>query len=182
MKFIVCPFCKSRISEGSFPSSRKGRGHIVMLCPSCKKRLSFTIRQANLNNSKESIENKPIPSLEERIITGAILAIVENRFAYAGEFPLYEGENKIGRYNDKHTPLEVPIHTTDPSMDRIHTTIVAQPLEGGEYNFFIMDENSLTGTFVNNKEVEQGERRELHHGDVLTLGATSILFLKDSVK
>ena len=173
MKFIVCPFCKIRISEAEFPASRRGKQRVVMLCPSCKRRLAFTIRREEEDEKDLLTEEE---ALEQRITTNATLEVVENRFAFSAQFPLFDGANRVGRYNDKYTPLEVAIRSTDPSMDRIHCTIYAETTPDGELHVFVMDENSLTGTFVNTREVEQGEKCELHHGDVITLGATSILF------
>lgn len=173
MKFIVCPFCKARISEDKFPASRKARQRIVMLCPTCMRRLAFTIRTPEEENANHSLETT---SEEERVSTGVSLEVVENRFAFATRFPLFEGGNRVGRYNDKYTDLEVAIRSTDPSMDRIHCTIYVEPSSSNDYGVYVMDENSLTGTFVNTREVEQGEKCLLHHGDVITLGATTILF------
>lgn len=173
MKFIVCPFCKARISEDKFPASRKARQRIVMLCPTCKRRLAFTIRTPEEGNENQSLERT---SEEEKIPTEVSLEVVENRFAFAARFPLFEGENRVGRYNDKYTNLEVAICSTDPSMDRIHCTIYVESSSSNAYDVYVMDDNSLTGTFVNTREVEQGEKRLLNHGDVITLGATSILF------
>ena len=39
-----------------------------------------------------------------------------------------------------------------------------------------MDDDSMTGTFVNARELAPGEKRQLSDGDVITLGATSLIF------
>ena len=39
-----------------------------------------------------------------------------------------------------------------------------------------MDDDSMTGTFVNARELDPGEKRQLSDGDVITLGATSLIF------
>lgn len=175
MGFIVCPFCKVHIQESAFPTSGRKQGRVVMLCPNCKRRLAFTLlgeKQEPCREPSSDMEGNSVPKRH----AGARLEVVENRFVYKATFPLSEGENRIGRYNDKHTDLEVAIHTTDPSMDRIHCTLFAEP-EGDGFTYYVEDNNSLTGTFVNTKEVEQGEHRKLSHGDVLTLGATTLLFI-----
>lgn len=174
MRFIVCPYCKVHIKESDFPPSRQRRDRIVMACPSCKNRLAFTIRRPEADPPPEVVASfGSEASLEE---TTGRLEVVENRFAYGSEFVLRMGENRIGRYNDKYTALEVAIRTTDPSMDRFHCTLIAEKTTSGGFNFFLIDNNSLTGTFVNTREIEQGEKCLLQSGDVITLGATSILF------
>lgn len=177
MKFIICPFCKSRINASQFPASRRGRQHIVMLCPSCKRKLAFTIREQDLPNDKATDVKDTITN-SDKILAPYEISVVENRFTYNATFPLFVGSNWIGRYNDKYTSLEIPIHTSDPSMDRTHCAITVEALPDEEYIVTIADNNSLTGTFVNTKEVEQGEQRLLHNGDVITLGATTLLFQK----
>ena len=45
----------------------------------------------------------------------------------------------------------------------------------GQLQYVLRDLNSNTGTFVDNVELQQGERRIIEDGSLFTLGATSII-------
>lgn len=177
MKFIVCPFCKSHLGQDRFPRSRRSGGRVVMLCPTCRRRLAFTIReeeaQASQNNAEKGERNLSGASVE----TGILLHVIENVFGYDADFILDQGINRVGRYNDKNSILEVPVRTSDPSMDRNHCLITVQKHpSNGLLEAVIMDDDSMTGTFINTRELDPGEKHLLQDGDVITLGATSIIF------
>lgn len=106
----------------------------------------------------------------------AYLQVVENVFGYSAQFPLYEGLNRIGRYNDRHTEIEVAIRTADPSLDRNQSLLTIEKDAEGKIVAILMDDDSMTGTFVNARELDPGEKRQLSDGDVITLGATSLIF------
>ena len=44
-----------------------------------------------------------------------------------------------------------------------------------QLQYVLRDLNSNTGTFVDNVELQQGERRIIEDGSLFTLGATSII-------
>lgn len=170
-RYILCPYCKKRIDYVAMRSHIARDGHIEMPCPGCKRTLGFRLRPKEEKNPVNGNTSEVQPKRE----TIARLYVVENVFAYAADFPLYEGLNRVGRYNDKHSALEVPIRTNDPSMDRTHCLIeVSHTAEGLEV--VVMDNDSMTGTFVSARELAPGERYVLQDGDVLTLGATSLIY------
>ena len=45
----------------------------------------------------------------------------------------------------------------------------------GNLRYTLRDNNSNTGTFVDNVELAQGERRIIEDGTLFTIGATSII-------
>ncbi len=179
MKFIVCPFCKTRIVTDSFPRGRRTNGHVVMHCPSCKHRLAFTIREEEAREDKTETHSNSAQNKNKEV--AASLQVIENVFGYAASFNLTEGLNRVGRYNNKYSELEIPIHTADPSMDRTHCLIVVEKDLASSYTVTIMDNDSMTGTFINSRELLPGEKHQLKDGDVITLGATSILFVENNV-
>lgn len=50
------------------------------------------------------------------------ITVLENAFGYRQEFPLHAGDNIIGRAS-KGTEVDIPIETSDMSMDRRHCII-----------------------------------------------------------
>lgn len=179
MKYIICPFCKHRIAANEFPKQQKRNGHVEMPCPGCKRRLAFTILESHPSTTSSQLDENKLPASESAVDTHMALHVVENRFGYAAQFPLLEGMNRVGRYNNKHTDIEVAIRTSDPSMDRHHCLIfVERVADGNDFNAYIMDDDSMTGTFINMRELVPDEKHLLEDGEVITLGATSILFSK----
>ena len=100
---------------------------------------------------------------------------MENVFGYKQLFPLYVGMNAIGRRN-KDTSTDIPIITGDPSMDRHHALIRVTEGRTGQLRFAVSDDDSRVGTFLAGELLAPKEWRYLQPGDVLTLGATSIIF------
>ncbi len=174
-KYIICPYCKKRIEFSVIRKFVDKNNHVKMNCVGCKRELAFTLSlskeasstKRDFNKNKSCQENDPL----------AILHVVENIFGFSADFPLYEGLNRVGRYNDKHTDIEVAVRTADPSMDRNHTLITIEQTKNGVLAV-VMDDDSMTGTFINARELTPGEKYQLKDGDVITLGATSIIFSK----
>ena len=100
---------------------------------------------------------------------------MENVFGYKQLFPLYLGLNGIGRRN-KDTQTDIPIITSDPSMDRHHAIIKVTEGRTGKLRFALADDDSRVGTFIAGELLQPREWRYLQAGDVLTLGATSVIF------
>lgn len=84
------------------------------------------------------------------------------------------GDNVIGRYQ-KGNPINTAFETVDPSVDLNHCTITVSRNKRGELQYTLSDNNSNTGTFVDNIELSPRERRRIEDGTLFTLGATSII-------
>lgn len=83
------------------------------------------------------------------------------------EYPIYEGDNYIGRADEK--PVDIDLEDQEPP-DRIwssrqHALIT---FEGGL--LFIEDLNSSNGTFVNRHRLYPGQRKQLMAGDTIQIG------------
>ena len=102
------------------------------------------------------------------------IVIIENCFHYKQVIPLKMGENVIGRYQ-KGNRINTPFETVDPSVDLTHCAITVSRNKRGLLQYVLRDLNSNTGTFVDNVELQQGERRIIEDGSLFTLGATSII-------
>ena len=166
MKKVRCPKCNSYTV---FDETRYQPGQrLVFVCSECKKQFAIQIPSPP---SKESTQDN-LPSEEEGMI-GSII-VVENAFHYRQEIPLEMGDNVFGRYVHG-TNINKPIETVDPSVDLNHCTINVSRDKRGKLRYTLMDNNSNTGTFVGDVELQPRERRIIENGTLFTLGATSII-------
>ena len=104
-----------------------------------------------------------LEALEDLGITGPAL-VVRSGGGRAGETFHPEGETTIGRSPD------CGIFLDDVTVSRKHAVIVQR--DGG---FFVEDQGSLNGTFVNRKRVESAQ---LEDGDELQIGKYRLTFLQ----
>jgi hypothetical protein len=83
------------------------------------------------------------------------------------EYPIYEGQNFIGRADEK--PVDIDLEEQEPPeriwCSRQHACI---SWENGE--LFIEDLNSSNGTYVNRTKVYPGQKRRLNLNDVIQIG------------
>ena len=89
------------------------------------------------------------------------------------KFKLHAGDNIIGRAS-KGTEVDIPIETSDMSMDRRHCIINVKE-KGNRPILTVRDNPSLTGTFLRHELLSDRERAVLHDGDVVTIGATTFI-------
>lgn len=166
MKKIFCRHCdyEITISENKLREAKNNNSDkISVICKSCGKQTNI-----RLVSKYQSNKNEPLASL----------IVVENIFGYRQKFLLYEGVNTIGRRN-KGTVVDVAIITSDQSMDRNHCIINIIMHRDGSLEAFIEDQDSMTGTFVFGDEVRKNEKVLINDGDVITIGATSLIYAKD---
>jgi len=109
----------------------------------------------------EEGEESPAGALEDLGIRGPAL-VVRSGGGRAGETFYPEGETTIGRSPD------CGIFLDDVTVSRKHAILVER--DGA---FFIEDQGSLNGTFVNRKRVESGQ---LEDGDELQIGKYRLTF------
>ena len=87
------------------------------------------------------------------------------------EFPIYDGDNYIGRSDEK--PVDIELEDQEPPdqiwSSRQHALIV---FEGD--NLTIEDLTSTNGTFVNRTRVHPGEKRPLKLNDVIQIGTVQM--------
>ena len=102
------------------------------------------------------------------------IVVIENVFHFKQVLPLRMGNNVIGRYQ-KGNPINTAFETVDPSVDLNHCTLNVSRDKRGNLRYTLMDNNSNTGTFVGDVELQPRERRIIEDGTLFTLGATSII-------
>lgn len=168
MKRVRCPKCDNYII---FDETKYEEGQqLVFQCTECNKLFGIRIGVSKLHNRQKD-ETPDEQANEEGC--GSIV-IIENCFHYKQVIPLKMGENVIGRYQ-KGNRINTPFETVDPSVDLTHCAITVSRNKRGQLQYVLRDLNSNTGTFVDNVELQQGERRIIEDGSLFTLGATSII-------
>ena len=169
MKRVRCPKCDNFIT---FDETQYAAGQsLVFQCPECGKQFGIRIGVSKLRQTQK--EENANPEAPEDASYGSIV-VIENVFHYKQVLPLRLGDNVIGRYQ-KGNPINTPIETVDPSVDLNHCTINVSRDKRGQLRYTLSDNNSNTGTFVDNVEVKGRERRVIDDGTLFTIGATSII-------
>jgi hypothetical protein len=89
------------------------------------------------------------------------------------EYPIYTGENFIGRADEK--PVDIDLEDQEPPdrvwSSRQHAVIIFDEVSGA---MTIEDLNSSNGTFVNRTKVYPGQKRDLHANDVIQIGTVQM--------
>ena len=168
MKRVRCPKCDNYIT---FDETKYEAGQsLVFKCDQCGREFGIRIGVSKLRNTQKE-EN---PDEQENAEGCGSIVVIENVFHYKQVLPLRMGNNVIGRYQ-KGNPINTAFETVDPSVDLNHCTINVSRDKRGGLRYTLMDNNSNTGTFVGDVELQPRERRIIENGTLFTLGATSII-------
>lgn len=168
MKRVRCPKCDQYIT---FDETKYTAGQsLVFKCPDCGKEFGIRIGVSKLRERQKD-ESPDEQANEEGC--GSIV-VIENVFHYKQVIPLRMGDNIIGRYQKGNT-ANTTFETVDPSVDLNHCTITVSRDKQGKLKYSLKDNNSNTGTFVDNVELNPRERRIIEDGTLFTIGATSII-------
>ena len=168
MKRVRCPKCDQYIT---FDETKYAEGQsLVFKCPDCGKEFGIRIGVSKLRDRQK--DEKPDEQANEQGCDSIV--IIENGFHYKQVIPLRMGDNVIGRYQ-KGNPANTAFETVDPSVDLNHCTITVGRDKRGNLKYTLKDNNSNTGTFVDNVELSPKERRVIEDGTLFTIGATSII-------
>ena len=168
MKRVRCPKCDNYIV---FDETRYEAGQsLVFKCDQCGREFGIRIGVSKLRNTQKE-EN---PDEQENAEGCGSLVVIENVFHYKQVVPLHMGDNVIGRYQ-KGNPANCTFETVDPSVDLNHCTLNVSHDKRGGLRYTLSDNNSNTGTFVGDIELQPRERRIISEGTLFTLGATSII-------
>ncbi|MDE7086119.1 MAG: FHA domain-containing protein [Prevotella sp.] len=175
MKRVRCPKCDSYIT---FDETKYSAGQsLVFKCNECGKEFGIRIGVSKLRSTQRD-ENSELEAdngqrSAEEAPCGSIV-VIENVFHYKQVIPLHMGDNVIGRYQ-KGNAANCTFETVDPSVDLNHCTVNVSRNKRGGLRYTLSDNNSNTGTFVDNVELRPRERRLIEDGTLFTLGATSII-------
>ena len=168
MKRIRCPKCDNAIT---FDETQYEPGRILVFeCSDCHKQFKIRIPERAIQEEEE----------EEALPTPGSLVVIENAFHFKQTIPLVEGENVIGRFV-KGTKANAPIKTVDPSVDNTHCIITARQ-KGDEWQFLLRDARSTTGTVYMDRFLRPKEQALLGDSDIITIGATTMIFRLQSAE
>ena len=168
MKRIRCPKCDNYLT---FDETKYEEGQsLVFECGHCGKQFAIRLCKAKMQavRKEEKIDEQAF-SREWGSIT-----VIENVFGFKQVLPLHEGDNIIGRRSTG-TQVDVPIETSDMSMDRRHCVINVRRNKQGEVLYTLRDAPSITGTFLNNEILGDKDRIRLEDGAIVTIGATTFI-------
>ena len=146
MKRVRCPKCDNYIT---FDETKYEAGQsLVFKCDQCGREFGIRIGVSKLRNTQKD-ENAELNS----------------------EMQMPNSECGYQKGN----PINTAFETVDPSVDLNHCTINVSRDKRGQLRYTLMDNNSNTGTFVGDVELQPRERRIIEDGTLFTLGATSII-------
>ncbi|MCI5579867.1 MAG: FHA domain-containing protein [Phocaeicola plebeius] len=178
MKRVRCPKCDHYIQ---FDETKYVEGQsLVFVCDECKKQFSIRIGKSKLTAANRRLEQAAMDEQAGTEEYGNIV-VIGNAFADKQVLPLKEGDNLIGRRN-RGTDVDIPVETNDPSMDRRHCILNVKRTPQGELVYTLRDNDSLTGTFVQNELLGPKERLRIEDGAVFTLGATTLILREGQAK
>ena len=168
MKRVRCPKCDHYII---FDETRYEAGQsLVFKCDECGREFGIRIGVSKLKNTQKEEH----PDEQENADGCGSIVVIENVFHYKQVVALHMGNNVIGRYQ-KGNPANCTFETVDPSVDLNHCTLNVARDKRGRLCYTLFDNNSNTGTFVGDVELQPRERRVIGDGTLFTLGATSII-------
>lgn len=168
MKRIRCPKCENYLT---FDETKYTEGQsLVFVCENCKKQFSIRLGKTKM---KVPQKEERLDETEYKEAFGSI-TVIKNVFGFKQVLPLQEGDNKIGR-RCVGTVINVPIETSDMSMDRNHCVINVKRNKQGKLVYTLRDAPSLTGTFLNNEILGDKDRVRIEDGAIVTIGATTFI-------
>ena len=155
MSHIYCPECGFQNPEAANYCSRCG-AMLVKDEPGSETTMSYT---------PDDAEDGAAVTLEELGTEGPAL-VVRSGGGRAGEHFVPQGERTtIGR-----SP-ECDVFLDDVTVSRKHAVLVRR-----DDGYYIEDQGSLNGTFLNRKRIDAAER--LENGDELQIGKYKLTFLE----
>jgi pSer/pThr/pTyr-binding forkhead associated (FHA) protein len=90
------------------------------------------------------------------------------------EYPIFEGNNFIGRADDK--PVDIDLEEQEPP-DRVWCSRQHALITFEENQLWLEDLNSSNGTYVNRTRVYPGNKRPLAVNDVIQIGNVQLKVL-----
>jgi hypothetical protein len=87
------------------------------------------------------------------------------------EYPIYEGDNFIGRADDK--AVDIDLEDQEPA-DRVWSSRQHAVISFQDGLLSVEDLNSTNGTFVNRNRVHPGQKKPLQINDVIQIGTVQL--------
>lgn len=156
---VICPHCGSTESFTASDAS----GTVTLNCKKCKGRMTITVR-------------KPTdPHLNLKYPYKAKLQLV-HFCLIKKDYSLNIGKNIIGR-NDPDCPSDIQLN--DDTVSRRSVEIDVQISDRGGFMYQMKVLKVFNPVLHNNKRLEVGDVVILNYGDSITLGKTTLRFIKE---
>lgn len=170
MKRILCPKCENYLyfDETGYTEGQS----LVFVCEHCGKQFSIRLGKSRMKPSRKDENLDEEADLLKKEF-GSI-TVIENVFGFKQVLPLQEGDNIIGR-RCVGTVVQVPIETSDMSMDRRHCILNVKRNKEGKLVYTLRDAPSVTGTFLMNEILGDKDRIRIEDGAIVTIGATTFI-------
>jgi pSer/pThr/pTyr-binding forkhead associated (FHA) protein len=121
-------------------------------------------------SAPEAVAAEPVAAEAAPPAAAAVLVVVRGNKLNV-EYPVYEGENFIGRSDEQ--PVDIDLDDQE-STDHIWSSRqhACVRLENGQLS--VEDLNSANGTYLNRARVLPGVRQPVQCGDVIQIGAVHL--------
>lgn len=162
---IKCPNCGILLGVKEAPKNLDK----VVACPNCKEKNKF--------RDFRMVESRPIQDETEIIssVKDSLGLLVDTKTHR--RYSLHEGVNLVGRMTYKTPPkADVPIVTEDMGLSRAHLYIQVMKGRDGLYHYYIYNASNANPTYINEIQLEDGDKVGLKTGDKIKSSETVLLF------
>jgi predicted Zn finger-like uncharacterized protein len=163
---------------------------MIISCPSCNARLRFHEKALNPQNAtircvrcqteiKVILYPEPSDVIDDTTFmhhTAEVgWCVVHDEFTEIQTVPLRLGKQTMGRYSIN-KKCDVPLHTQDRYMSRLHLIIEVAQGKDGRYKYWVSEHpDSANPTFIDTYPLKRGTTLELIDGVVMQLGKTKVV-------
>jgi hypothetical protein len=174
---IKCPYCGHGNEDGTLfcEQCKSDLGALAESVPTAEPLAAST---ASMPRHAEATTQSSVPSTATPATPAAALPpgvmpklVVIRGTRINAEYPLYEGENYIGRTDEK--PVDIDLEDQEPP-DRIWSSRQHACISLHDGVLVIEDLNSSNGTFVNRTRVYPNQKRTLQIGDIIQIGTVQL--------
>lgn len=155
---LFCEQCKSDLS--AVPADAAAAGMAVEAAPAMAMPVGGDAAPAGDAVAAAQVPPGTVPKLV--VLRGLKLQV---------EYPIYEGNNFIGRADEK--PVDIDLDDQEPP-DRVWSSRQHALITFGNGELHLEDLNSANGTFVNRTRIYPGQKRGLQPGDVIQVGTVQM--------
>ena len=173
---VQCTHCPARVK---IVDSAFDRGIPTVLCPICKKQFKPEYKVIPKAGKKDN----PVTEKDTEIMGGKVTdvgwLVVHDEKTESQSFTLKPGKQTVGHISQiKSKQSDLMINTDDEYMSRLHFVINVEANKSGGYNYYLSDNNSLNGTYINAKpeRLKKNDIYKLQDGDTIQAGETKIAF------
>ncbi|MBO7461073.1 MAG: FHA domain-containing protein [Bacteroidales bacterium] len=180
---LICPRCGRRfvggVSDGVDIATAKVRcpnvqcnyfGKGAGFLPPINANSDATVRE----HDRTDVLHTEIERKKKNTDVGQIRIVSDGRI-----YPLHEGINTFGRKANNYEPNKKPetqIVTDDMTMSRCHARIDVKRSPRGNGYVFHMQDTSLNGINLNEREIPSNAVIILNYGDKMVWGDTEVIF------